>query len=69
MVWKLYRLLRSFNLSQSVNKNSQSIVIDFFKQQLHGSSYSAGYRHINLKARVTGFIVDRETIRLIIRSA
>ena len=42
-------------------------MIDFVKEQLHGSSSLKGYRYMHIKARMAGLVVDRKTIRTILK--
>ena len=65
---QLHRLLRSFNLSQRVNKSSRNSVTDFATERLCRLSFSIGYRYLHVKAKLAAFIVDWETIRLNLRS-
>ena len=64
----LHRILRKCNLSRRLNKSTLNSVIDFVKEQLHGSSSLKGYRYMHIKARMAGLVVDRETIRTILKA-
>ena len=42
-------------------------MIDFVKEQLHGSSSLKVYRYMHIKARMARLAVDRETIRTVLK--
>ena len=64
----LHRVLRKCNLSRLLNKSTLNSVIDFVKEQLRGSYSLKGYRYMHIKAGMAGLVVDRETIRTILKA-
>ena len=40
----------------------------FVRKQLEGTSSLIGYRYMHLKARATDLVVDKETIRLVMKA-
>ena len=50
-----------------VKKTCLNLVMSFVRKQLEGTSSLIGYRYMHLKARAAGLVVDRETIRLVMK--
>ena len=64
----LHRILRKNDLSRRKDKTCLNLVMRFFRKQLEVTLSLIGYRYMHLKARAAGLVVDRETIRLVIRA-
>ena len=64
----LHRILRKCDLNRRTNKTPLNSVIDFVRGQLVGSHSLNGYRYMHLKARMSGLVVDKDTIRLILKA-
>ena len=63
----LHRILRKNGLSRSKEKTCLNLVMRFVRKQLEDTSSLIGYRYMHLKARAAGLVVDRETIRLVMK--
>ena len=64
----LHRILRNNGLSRRKEKTCLNLVMRFVRKQLEGTSSLIGYRYMHLKARAAGLVVDRETIRLVMKA-
>ena len=63
----LNRLLRQCNLQLRGNHSNINTVINFFQDELQGSSSCFGYRYMLQKLRSSGLKADKETVRLILK--
>ena len=65
----LHRLLRKQCLFRRHQKTPLNVIIDFVYKEIHERSGSCfGYRLMHQKLRARGYTVDRETVRIIIKS-
>ena len=64
----LHRILRINGLSRRKEKTCLNLVMGFVRKQLEGKSSLIVYRYMHLEARVAGLVVDRETIRLVMKA-
>ena len=64
----LNRLLRQCNLHRRGNHSNIDTVIKFIQDELKGSSSCFGYRYMLQKLHSSGLTVDKETVRLILKS-
>ena len=67
-VRQLHRILRKEALFRRKHKSSINDVIEAIQSLLKGPSSNHGYRSIHLKLRNMGLTIDRETVRLCLRS-
>ena len=64
---QLHRILRKQNLFRRCRKSNITEVTLAILQNLSGSSKSFGYRLMHQKLRANGFVVDRETVRILLK--
>ena len=64
----LHRLLRKYKLYRRRGKSPINQLLEFVKNELCGSSSSFGYRTMHMKLREQGFVVDKETVRIVLKS-
>ena len=65
---QLHRILRSLSLYRRHEKSSTNEIVNVVSKELEGSSSQFGYRQMHQKIRSKGFVTDRETVRLIIKT-
>ena len=64
-----HRMLRYYNLSRRTNKSPINRVIETIYNELSlGPNSSFGYRYTHQKLRSKGLVVNRETVRVLIKS-
>ena len=64
---QLHRILRKHNSFRRYQKSDITEVTQAILQNFSGSSKSFGYRLMHQKLRTDGFIVDRETVRILLK--
>ena len=65
---QLHRILRKLRLFRRKHKTNVNNIISEVQKQLESSSSSCGYRLTHQKLRKNNFAVDRETVRIIMKS-
>ena len=64
----LHRLLRKYGLYRRHQKSSMNNLIQVISKDLKSSSRCFGYRSMHQNIRRKGYVADRETVRLIIKT-
>ena len=65
---QLHRILRKLGLFRRKHKANINDIVSEVQKQLESSSSSFGYRLMHQKLRKNKFTVDRETVRIIMKS-
>ena len=66
-IHQLKRILKKLDLSRRTLKSSIDGVIAFVINELQSSSKCLGYRAMHQKLMINGFIIDHESVRLILK--